>query len=703
MSALGLHVVDWLVIAGYFILMVVIGLWARRRIRDTRDFYQGNRSFGRAIMTFLNFGNITDAGQTTAVTSEVFRQGLQGVWLQNLVLFHTPFQWFIASLQRRARYLAAGDMYLHRFESRFLAGLYAVVLIPIAIYSNAFSFSLTGKTLQAMMIKPVAEHTSDERAMVARFNELKQLRQLDYTTLTSEQRTRIETLEEFDKNGLVRSFISYLDLTTFYIVYALLIAAYTVLGGLFAVAVIDIVQGVLIVFLSLSLLPAALSAVGGFAGLGAEVPQRMFDIFGSSAVSDYTWYSVASLALLNLVVNAPKGFMIGGSARDDKAARIGFVTGSIFKRFMMVAWAITGLLAIALYSGQVSDPTNIWGFMTQDLLGIGAIGLMIAAVFSANMDGSATISLESSAAVVKNIHEPLRPGASERRQLILGQVLLVLILAVSVYFAHELDNQGLIDIFTTILKVGTIVGPSIWLAYFWRRLTTRAVAIQMIFSIVFSVLLPFILPRMEEFATSPSLVVQTNERFVDAELRATQEDIAAGRASIVGQRITKRERVAPTSIYFERVARRNAADTASPLVGSGSFRPQVWLMSKLGVDFTAWTRAQITTASALFDATLPFVILIVCSLFTRRNSEHVLRDFYARVHTPAVADPELDAQLVLEKIQNPELVERNKIFPGTDWEFWRPTRFDILGFIACIAFVLLIVAMYMAVATIGAA
>src|SRR5688500_14941023 len=218
MTALGLHVVDWIVLFGYFVLLVVVGLWARRRIRDTRDFYQGNRSFGRAIMAFLNFGSITDATQTSIVTSEVYRQGLQGVWLQNLVLFHTPFQWFIASLQRRARYLAAGDMYLHRFESRFLAALYAVVLIPIAIYANAFSFSLTGKTLQAMMIKPAAEHTASEKQIIARYDELKGLRTLDYATLSAEQKNRIVILEEFDKRGEVRSFVSYLDLTTFYII-----------------------------------------------------------------------------------------------------------------------------------------------------------------------------------------------------------------------------------------------------------------------------------------------------------------------------------------------------------------------------------------------------------------------------------------------------------------------------------------------------
>jgi len=695
MSALGLHLIDWLVIALYLLGMVWIGLWARRRVTDTDGFYQGKRSFGRSLIAFLNFGNMTDAGQTAGVSSEIYRQGLQGVWFQNLVLFHTPFQWFIAALQRRARYLAPGDMYLHRFESRFLAGLYAAVLLAVAVYANSFGYLLTGKTLQAIMVKPAAEYTVAERESVRGFEQLQDLRRLDYATLSPEQRAELSALQEREKLGELRSFISYLDLTTFYIVYAILIALYTALGGLLAIAIIDVIQGILIVFLSISLIPAALERIGGVAGLQAATPERFFEVFGSSPASDYTWYFVASFALLNLVVNAPKSFMLGGSARDDSSARVGFVTGAIFKRFMMIAWAFTGLLAVGLYAGQIADPTNIWGFMTRDLLGTGAIGLMIAAIFSANMDGSSTISLEASAAVVKNIYQPLAPNVSERRQVLLGRLLLALILLASVLFAHQLANETLMTVFKYILSVGTIVGPSFWLVYFWRRLNTRAVAAQMIISIILTVVLPLQIPNLSGARTDSELTMQTTERMVWVESRAVQEDVAAGRAAFVGASMMREERIPPAGIFFESVVRHDPADTASVWEGRGLFRPQIWMLSKLGIDFRTWDRPAILSVALLFDAIVPFILLIIFSLFTRRNSEGVLRDFYARIHTPAVADPELDARLVREKIENPDLVERDKIFPGSDWEFWRPTRTDIIGFLVCVAFVVLIVGLYM--------
>ncbi|HYE76172.1 MAG TPA: hypothetical protein VEF04_22695, partial [Blastocatellia bacterium] len=77
-------------------------------------------------------------------------------------------------------------------------------------------------------------------------------------------------------------------------------------------------------------------------------------------------------------------------------------------------------------------------------------------------------------------------------------------------------------------------------------------------------------------------------------------------------------------------------------------------------------------------------------------------DFYARVHTPAYADPELDRVEVQKKINDPKLVEADKLFPGTDWEFWRPTKKDIVGFLLCWAGVFAIIGLYVLIMNIGA-
>ena len=166
---LGLHPIDWLILLLYVAAIIGISLGVRRRIRNTRDYYQADRSFGRILTAFLTFGTMTDAGQAASVGREIYRQGLPGIWFANLVLFHTPFQWFIAAWQRRARYIGPGDLFRHRYESRFLAGLYALILLLSASYGSTIGFILTGKTLQAMMVVPEAEYSPADSAAVAGF------------------------------------------------------------------------------------------------------------------------------------------------------------------------------------------------------------------------------------------------------------------------------------------------------------------------------------------------------------------------------------------------------------------------------------------------------------------------------------------------------------------------------------------------------
>ena len=695
MNLLGLHLIDWLILALYFILIVWIALQTRKRISTTSDFYQGNRSFGKLLTAFLNFGNMTDAGQVAFASREIYRQGISGIWISNVVLFHTPFQWFISAWQRRARYIGPGDMFLHRYESKFLAGLYAAVLVIAVSYGNTTGFLLTGKTLQAMMVKATTEYTVEERASVEGFQRLRELRALDFSSLNQAEQHELNALILREKEGELHAFISYLDLTTFYILYAILIAGYTILGGLFAIALVDVIQGILIIFLSLILIPLGLSAIGGIAGLQNRVPDAMTELFGSGAGSEYTWYFVGGLALLNLVVNAPKSFTLGGSPKDDRSARIGFVSGALSKRFMMLGWAFTGLIAIGLYAGSVSDPTNIWGVMTRDLLGVGAVGLMIAAIFSANMDGAATASLDASAAFTKNIWEPVRPGVSERSQVVTGRLVVGLILLGSVLFSLAFDN--VVEVFKYALSVGAIVGPAFWMAYFWRKVNTRAVAAQMIISLLITVVAANLVPALSSLNSDPALTLQTNERIVEYQTRATPRDVEAGLASSVGVEITTSKRIEPQPIFFSSLET-NADGTSR---GGGTFRMNVWLLEKIGFDFRTWSRASIETAGFLFDAIFPFILLIAISLITRPNSEPVLRDFYARINTPSVADPEEDARRVQKKIDNPELVEQNKMFPGTSIEFWKPTKFDMLGFAACVAFVLLIIGLYMILSSIA--
>lgn len=696
----GLHILDWSIILLYVAALVYIGRRARRRIKSTGDFFQGGRSFGKVLTTFLNFGNMVSADQAAGVTREIYRQGLSGVWFQNLVLFITPFYWFSAVLQRRARYVAPGDIYEHRFESKFLSGLFAVYLLLSAIYGSSLGYLITGKTMQAVMIKPASEYTEHEKQQVAMFSEMKQLEVRETNAqLDSTSKVRLSYLHELSKKGEIVSSISYLNLVTFYLIYGCITAAYVIMGGLFAAAFTDVLQGVMIFFLSTALIPVGLSVLGGFEGLHRKVPDAMFDLFGSGAGSNYTWYFVMTMVLVNLVGLAPRNFTVGGSAKDDSAARIGMVSGAFAKRFLIIGWALTGMIAVAIYGGQLSDATFIWGTMTNDLLGVGFVGLMIASVLAANMASKAGSSLEWSAAFTKNILLPLKPQTSEKTQLLVGRIVIFLVLIGGIGFAYVVDD--IFVVFKYVLAIGTVIGPSIWLVYFWRRLTTKAVVAQMCLSLLVTVVMPNVMPLLPSVREARTMVAETARKQETHIVRAKEQDVRDGAAKRVGEQISKTIDIAPSAIFFEKIERKNPSDPNSSTIGIGTFKAELWLLSLVGFDFTNYSKAGLDTAAFAFDIIFPFVILFIVSLLTKSNSERVLTEFYARVHTPALADAGRDASEVERRIANPSLIEADKLFPHTNWEFWKPTREDIVGFVASCAGVGLIIVLYIWIMNIG--
>jgi SSS family solute:Na+ symporter len=676
LSLFGLHILDWLVIALYLVLMVLIGAWARKKITGTRDFYQGGRSFGKILSTFLNFGSMTSSDQAAGVTREIYRQGLSGLWFQNLTLFVTPFYWFSSVLQKRTRYIGPGDMYLHRFESKGLGMLFATYTLLMAIYGGAFALVITGRTLQAMMVKPASEYSVEDS-----------------------EKNELTVLQEKDKRHELQAFVSYLDINWFYLAYALIVGAYTILGGLFAVAFTDVIQGLLIMFLSFSMIPLGLAQLGGFVGLHARVPDYMFDLFGSGSVSEYTWYFVAAFATANLIGLPPRGFTTGGAPKDDQTARVGLIIGSFAKRFVTIGWALTGLIAVALFGGKLSDPTMIWGVMTRELLGPGFVGLMIAAIMAGNMSTKGAVSLEFSAAFTKNILLPLRPETSERAQMSIGRLVIIIVLVASILFARRLDDVFIL--FKNIISIGTIIGPALWLVYFWRRLTTKAVVVQMALSILTTAIIPSVAPLFDSVRADPGLTVRTPERVFMISTKAVAEDVVRGQADSVGQIIQKRKVQPPVAVFFDEVVRENPSDPSSRLVGTGSFKNQIYYCSLLGVPVQTMGKAELATTSLIFDIIFPFLMLFAVSLVTKRNSEKALREFYGAVHTPTVADQEEDARRVREAIEHPEIVEQRKMFPHTDWEFWKPTKADIWGFVGCWVLVVGIILLYLFLMTLG--
>ena len=133
------------------------------------------------------------------------------------------------------------------------------------------------------------------------------------------------------------------------------------------------------------------------------------------------------------------------------------ISGGFTKRFVLIAWMLCGLIAIATFSGGLSDPDNAWGLLSKTLLGPGLMGLMLSGILLGHMPAVGVSAVAVSGLFTRNIYEPLVRGRSEEHYLRVGQFAVAFVLAAAVVFwrwcsPSIVSMQTMLITFNTLLR-----------------------------------------------------------------------------------------------------------------------------------------------------------------------------------------------------------------------------------------------------------
>jgi Na+/proline symporter len=620
-------------------------------------------------------------------------------------LFLTPYYWFMCVWFRRVRLTTIAELFEDRLGRRFLASLYAIVNLLVAIVIIGFGNIVGYKTLAPVMAKDEASYTIQEKKRTDEYSEfvaLRKLRQNTAVTIPPEQAGRYDTLKGLYNKGELSPYISHLRPVPFYIMSSILVAVFIMLGGLKASAMVDALQACLVIIISIILVPFGLARIGGFGALHDKVPKYMFDLFGGGLASEYTWYSVGAFFLVSFIgINAAHGNMgIYGAAKDEMAARVGAVSGGFSKRIMTIAWCFCGLLGVAIFGGNLSDPDQIWGMLTGLLLPAGLVGVMIIGILGGKLAHLGASSVVLSALVVRNIYEPLFPKKSERHYMIVARATVPVILTFGIGVAVYL--QSAVALLKFVISLSVVWGAPILLMFIWRRLTETAVRVQVVTCLLVIGIIPWVVSGVPALRQSPPLVVMTAERLVEIHTRATEADVEMGLAKKEGEYINKTIRVEPVSAFFEDgVARIDPNNPSSPYEGVGRFNLEAFLVSLCGIDVKKFSPAGLLATRYLMDAFLPLFLLIVTSHLTKATDARRVARFFARMKTPVAATPEQDALEVELSYANPSRFDHVKLFPHSNWEFTKWNRRDFWGFAVCCLAVLGVLLFFKLILMIG--
>jgi len=410
----GLTPLDISMLVLYFGGIVAFGLWMSRRVKTEEDYFLGGRRFGKAVLVFHWLCTGTHTDNPVQVSGASYRVGLGGIWYQWMWLFCTPFYWLIAPITRRLRYMTTGDFFRDRY-SRSLEMLYSVLGITFYIMTIASVLLGAGRAISGATGGAI---------------------RLEYS-------------------------VALLSIVS---------GIYVLTGGLVAAAYTDLIQGFLIILLSVMLVPFGLNAVGGWAALRAKIPDTMFNVVApaGSKEGDIFFVAMMSLACLVGIVVQPHTLTATGSGKTELEARMGMCYGNFIKRFLTIAWALTGVIAFALITPKLdaAHSDEVWGRSIQMLLPSGFRGLMLAAML-AGVTACETYMVVGSSIFTRNFYEHLVPNRPDGHYLLVGRIAAGGMLALGIFIAFALPS--LTEILKLSIEIIAFIGAAFWLGVFWRR------------------------------------------------------------------------------------------------------------------------------------------------------------------------------------------------------------------------------------------
>jgi len=254
--------------------------------------------------------------------------------------------------------------------------------------------------------------------------------------------------------------------------------AYTLMGGLWAVAVTDFVQFIVLSSAILILLPLAIIRAGGPAAILANSPEGFFHLTSPQ----YNWvYICSNLMLASLCFSAlhwqlVQRYYCVPTERD--AQKVGWLVVVLY--FIGPPMMFLPALAARQFVSGLARDTDIYPVLCAHLLAPGMLGLMIAAMFSSTMSAlSGDYNVCANVLTTDVYRRLLRPQASQRELVLAGRLMTVLVGLLSISLALLMAGGGSERLFRNMVKLfSTAAAPvaiPMLLGLTWRRATNRGV------------------------------------------------------------------------------------------------------------------------------------------------------------------------------------------------------------------------------------
>ena len=498
-----LNSMDWIVIVGYLLINLLIGIYYRcRSSGNTEEFFAAGRNVSWWLAGTSMVATTFAADTPLFVCGVIATQGIAGNWLWwSFCIGGMMTVFFFARYWRRAKIVTDVELTEIRYGGRPAAFLRGFKAVYLGLFMNCLILGWVTNAMVsiiAVLLGPLIEK-----------GRVVQLALGGHTLFQT-------TLGEPSHTALLICIFVLVPFT----------GIYTAIGGLWGVLVTDLFQFILKMGMVIVLAWVALSKIGGIQALKLQLqvvgrtaqqggahtadPTAFLPDFHLGWTTNAVWTVPLIAFFVYLAVQWWSAWYPGGepggggyvaqrmfSAKDEKHS-LGATLWFNLAHYALRPWPwiITGLVALAVYApggihpnpAYMASPQEGYVMVLRDYLPAGLRGIMVAAFLAAYMSTMGTQLNWGTSYMVNDFYRRfLVRGSPEKHYVNIGKVFTILLVLLSGYVASHLKSIG--EGWHIVLNFGIGTGAVYILRWYWWRINAWSEIVAMCVAAAVTVLL----------------------------------------------------------------------------------------------------------------------------------------------------------------------------------------------------------------------
>jgi SSS family transporter len=396
----------------YILVMLGVGVYASRRTHTVTEFIVAGRGLPLWVCSATVLATWFGGGTMMGTSGSAYQHGMIGVIADplgsTLALFLVGF--FFARLFRRMRILTVADYMAQRYGQ-----VAAMAITLVTIFSNVMWVA----------------------GLLVAF-------------------------------GLIFESLTGTPMLVGVLGGALVIVVYTAIGGLWAVALTDFLQMIIIIVGLVVLLTVVLIDVGGWGAVASRLPEGTFQLIpGENTAEQWLNYLRAWMIIGVVDISAQTLMKRALAAKSERDAQNAFYIGGTGYLIFGMIPVLLGIIASVTMPG-LEDPEAVIPTLAIEHLHPVAVAIFVGALLAAIMSSADSALLASSSVLTQNVLPLVRRNPSTRLGLIVARTAIPAFAAISILIALKIQVVFDLILDANILGMAAIIVPFI-VGMWWKK------------------------------------------------------------------------------------------------------------------------------------------------------------------------------------------------------------------------------------------